>query len=253
MTFHKNLAIGRQAVNVKSSPFEKILRLLAVVFVLLLLAALALRAQSIFSGELLRKASINYVSEKTDSNAEIAILGSVGDEKFAESGVTARCSGETFRGQSNVALEFLLNGKIIRRKSVPLYVKIYREVAVATEHIQSGTALSTDKYAIRKQDVSAFSDEEIPAVEELQNAIMRRSISKGGVITRSSLLASGSVRKGETVTLRVLSGAIVLTAPAIALNDAAPGETVRISRNGATSILTGTLADDSVVEITMKK
>lgn len=253
MTTGRHITVGGRALKNSGGMTELLLRLLVVAMALALLAAAAARAQSVFSAEQLRDAVVRYAAAQAGEDAEITVLAPVSAEKFGEDGVTARCSGESFRGQCSAALEFLLNGRVIRRASVPLYVKIYRSVPVAAAQLMTGIALTDDNVFFRKQDASAYSDADFPSPEELRGATLRRPAGKGAVITRTMLLAAGGVRKGESVSLRVVAGAVVLTAPGTALNDASPGEPVRVSRAGSTAVFSGTLADDSAVEIVMKK
>lgn len=234
---------------------ELLLRFLVIALILMLAAMVAARSQSIFSGTQLRDAVQRYVENNAGEDAEVSLLGAVAEQKFDDDGVTAHCSGDvrSLRGQSSVALEFLLGGRVIRRVSVPVYVKISRTVPVAAEPLQQGTVLSEEKIYYQKKDISSYNNNEIPEEDEVSGATLRRTLSAGTIITRSALVAVGGVRKGGVVSLRVIAGGVVLTTPGVALNDASPGETVRVTRNGSTNVYSGTLAEDSAVEIFVRK
>ncbi|GAB1431249.1 hypothetical protein MASR2M18_20840 [Ignavibacteria bacterium] len=253
MTARKHLIIGGRTQKNNGGATEVLLRFLIAALIVILTATLVVKSQSVFSGSQLRSAAVDYAYGIAGNDAEIAVISAVSEEKFTESGVTARCTGESFRGKCSVAIEFLLNDKIIRRTSVAIYAKIYRSVAVASESLAPGVSLSEGKYEIRKQDVSAYSDGDIPSPDELNGAALRRPVGKGFIITRSTLLAAGGVRRGETIAIRVIAGTITLTTSGTALNDASPGEMIRVTRNGSANVFAGLLADDSTVEITVKK
>lgn len=253
MPARKHLIIGGRTQKNNGNATEVLLRFLIAALIVILTATLAMKSQSVFSGAQLRDAALNYAYGIAGNDADITVLSSVSEEKFAESGIIARCTGETFRGKCGVAIEFLLNDKVIRRTSVAIYAKIYRSVPVASESLAPGVSLSEEKYEFRKQDISAYSDGDIPSPEELRGATIRRPIGKGYVIIRSALLAAGGVRRGETITIRVIAGTITLTTSGTALNDASPGEMIRVTRNGSTNVFAALLADDSAAEITVKK
>jgi len=227
--------------------FKQIITLLGVGFAL----TLSTQAQAYFSGERLRQAVIAYATKTAGDDAEVLVAQKIADQGFQETGVSAKCTGskESLRGVSYVAIEFSCAGRIVRRVQVPIQVKIYRDVAVATNTISLTSPITRQQYSIEKRDVTAYPESELLDASEINGTSARRSIQKGGVITRSSITEAGGIRRGMTTTVIVQAGSVIIRTRGAALNDATLGETVRVMREGTNSIVTGILQENRTVYI----
>ena len=107
-------------------------------------------------------------------------------------------------------------------------LKIYREVAVATNSISTASPISRQHYSIERRDVTAYPENDLLATSEIIGSTARRSIQKGTIITRASLTESGGIRRGAPATIIVQSGSVIIRTRGSALNDAVLGETVRV-------------------------
>ncbi len=212
---------------------------------------LGAQAQAYFSGDRLRQAVVAYAEKTAGKDAEVLVAHSIADQGFQESGVSAKCSAtkESLRGVSNVVIEFSIAGRVVRRVPVPVQVKIFRNVAVATSAIGYASAISGEQFTIERRDVTAYADKDLLSRDEILGATARRTIQKGGIITRSSITEAGGVRRGMVADIMVQSGSVIIRTRGSVLNDAMPGEAVRIMRLGTNSILTGILQENHTVFI----
>lgn len=208
-------------------------------------------AQAYFSGERLRQAVISYAEKTVGKDAEVLVALRIPDQGFQESGVSAKCSGskESLRGATNVAIEFSVSGRVVRRIQVPVQVKIYRDVAVATSTIGYSSPLSKQQFTIERRDVTAYPENDLLSPDDISGTTARRSIQKGSVITRSSITEAGGVRRGMSATIIVQAGSVIIRTRGSVLNDATLGETVRVMREGTNSIITGILQENNTVYI----
>jgi flagella basal body P-ring formation protein FlgA len=79
---------------------------------------------------------------------------------------------------------------------------------------------------------------------------VRRMLPEGRPVMVQSVMAPLVIDRGERVRIRFDDGAIVLTAPGRALNDAASGDTVRVVNLVSNLSLVGIAQADGTVEVT---
>ncbi|MBK9248647.1 MAG: flagellar basal body P-ring formation protein FlgA [Ignavibacteria bacterium] len=228
-----------------------IVKHLVLIFVLWISFQSTAYTQAFFSGERLRQAVITYTTKTVGQDAEVLVNQTIADQGFQESNVSAKCTGskESLRGISNVAIEFSIAGRVVRRVQVPVQVKVYREVAVATVPISYTSTISHQHYTIERRDVTAYSDSELLDEKELTGTAVRRMIPKGSIITRSQVTEIGGIRRGGIATIVVQAGSVVIRTKGTALSDATIGETVRVMREGTNTVLSGILQLNNTVYI----
>jgi flagella basal body P-ring formation protein FlgA len=86
--------------------------------------------------------------------------------------------------------------------------------------------------------------------EDLVGQQVRRMLPEGRPVMVQSVMAPLVIDRGERVRIRFDDGAIVLTAPGRALNDAASGDTVRVVNLVSNLSLVGIAQADGTVEVT---
>lgn len=121
------------------------------------------------------------------------------------------------------------------------------QVAVLTHPIEKGTRLERGDFE---------SEARAPAVargalsaEDASGMEAARNLSTGMVVRRSDLMKPQLVRRGEPVTIRIVSGALVITASGRALNGGGQGEMVRVVTNATNRTLDGTIDGSGSVRI----
>ncbi|MBS1536269.1 MAG: flagellar basal body P-ring formation protein FlgA [Bacteroidetes bacterium] len=219
--------------------------------IILFLGGISAQAQSNFSGERLRNAVVSFAQKAAGNNAEILVSQNISDQVFQESDVTAKCTGssQSLRGMSNVGIEFSMDGRIIRRIQIPVQVKIMQKVAVTTASISSNSPLSLRQITYEVRDVSAYSQDELITMSELDGSTTKRFLPKGSIITRSAIADKNGIRGGMPATILVQTGNVVIRTRGSVLNDASIGETVRVMREGTNTMLIGILRENQTVVI----
>jgi len=108
--------------------------------------------------------------------------------------------------------------------------------------------LSPNDFVYQKVDITNDKLENLPAPNELAGSQLRRSLQKGTILTKDIIYTSRQIKRGDKVTIVVLSGGVKIRTTGFALQDAAPGEQLRVKRD--TSVLHGRVIDDGSVLIT---
>ena len=197
-----------------------------------------------FSGDRLRQGCLDFVGAQLGEDARVAVAGNVQDQTFDEDDVTAEfvADKKALRGNTFVQIEFRFSGKLLRRVQIPVRIKIYREVPVAAENIGRDSELSEDVISYQKVNVTYYSDGDFPEADEIIGAIAERNISKGTIITKKLLREEGKIQKGSKVSIILDAGDITIRAYGTAMQDAAIGSEIRISRDNSITKLQGPVA-----------
>jgi flagella basal body P-ring formation protein FlgA len=213
-----------------------------------------LTAKSTFTAERLKQSCYNYIESLVGKSAEISIAGSIRDQLFEESGITARCTGsaESFKGNCFVCVEFYQGSKLVKRLQIPARVRFYQETPIARNAIMGGSLIGSDDIKLEKREITNYQSKEIPILDDLIGKTARGNISKGSIITRSSIKEEPAVKRGGKVLIVVQAGAVRISSMGEALQDAVPGQSVRVKREGSQTILQGIAAMDGSVFINVE-
>lgn len=229
-----------------------IIKLSILTALILLTANKCLQAQSTFSGERLRNAVLTHIKNNCVESAEVSVLKEIEDVYFRQSGVSARFAGDNnFRGTGYVAIEFVLDNKVLKRIESPYNVKIFEKVPVSSRNIQRGETIRESDIAYQHKEVTYFNNK----IDNTSGIIGREAkvnIPQNSIFTDALLKKMDIIKRGSKVEIRVLSGAVQISTSGSALQDASAGEQVRVRRDGTQSILTGVASDDGAVLITLR-
>lgn len=121
------------------------------------------------------------------------------------------------------------------------------QVAVLAHPVEKGTRLEPGDFASEPRAPAAARG--ALSAEDASGMEAARNLSTGMVVRRSDLMKPQLVRRGEPVTIRIVSGALVITASGRALNGGGQGEMVRVVTNSTNRTLDGTIEGSGTVRI----
>ena len=121
------------------------------------------------------------------------------------------------------------------------------QVAVLAHPIEKGTRLEREDFASEARAPAAARGALSP--EDASGMEAARNLTAGAIVRRSDLMKPQLVRRGEPVTIRIVSGALVITASGRALNGGGKGEMVRVVTNATNRTLDGTIEGSGTVRI----
>ena len=122
-------------------------------------------------------------------------------------------------------------------------------MAVAKNIIRRRTEIKESDIIYEKKDVTYYNENDLPDASDLIGTKTKRNISKGAIITVSSLEEDIVIQRGDRVLIIVQSGAVRIRAYGTALQDAAMGAELRVQRDGAKSVLYGRVATDGTIYV----
>lgn len=177
------------------------------------------------------KTSLTNSLQRDGMTLEIAQNGTLPVINLPHGEVTLRTrtiTAERARSQMTVWVDVMLDGSFYRSIPVPLNVTSVRRVLVARSALLKGQTLSCENVDVEMRDVAAlFSAPQDSDCAKLQRRL-RRNLSAGEVLLSDELETIPAISEGESVTLQVTSGAVVLESKAQALTDGQVGQRIEV-------------------------
>ncbi|MBL8000215.1 MAG: flagellar basal body P-ring formation protein FlgA [Candidatus Kapabacteria bacterium] len=204
--------------------------------------------QSRFSAATLRIGIQNYLQDRLDESDEYELGSDIQDQVFDEQFVVARCEAQeqSLRGNTNIALIFSKNERVLRKVYVPIRITKKMKVLVLTRQVQRGDVVSAADVEYKLMDITYLSDSPAPTPVGMRLAV---NSAKGTIVTAAMLSPANGIQKGDVVTLEIISGGIVVRATGQALDSAVQGQTLRVRRDDSSVILTGIAGDGKTVRL----
>jgi len=141
---------------------------------------------------------------------------------------TRPITAERARSQMVVWIDVMLDGSFYRSVPVSLNVTSVQQVLVARSALLKGQTLSCDNVDVETRDAAALSSAPQDSDCAKLHRRLRRNLSAGDVLLSGELEAIPAISEGESVTLQVTSGAVVLESKAQALTDGQVGQRIAV-------------------------
>ncbi|MBM3268363.1 MAG: flagellar basal body P-ring formation protein FlgA [Candidatus Sericytochromatia bacterium] len=109
-----------------------------------------------------------------------------------------------------------------------LTINVQQEVAVATDRIGRGRVLDGAVVRIEKRPIGASSTQPFTSLEGVLGAVSRMDIPAGTVLTGAMIEVPPVVKGGQMVSVRLVSGGLLIMSSGQVLQDGRPGQLVRI-------------------------
>lgn len=163
--------------------------------------------------------------------------------------VVPESKGARLAGLVKLRVRAVIDG--VPGPSVPVHLVVKRpqNVLVVARRIQAGKAISSDDVKVEERLADGTTTDALSEMSALTGLITRRPLTPGTVLSRRDLKGRPVVFRNEPVTVRVVSGALVVTGSGKALDEGAPGEiiAVRTGRRGRT--VQAKVIDSQTVEV----
>lgn len=212
-------------------------------------------AQSSFSGQRIKALAEKYIKSIYGENSTPILLIEPNDIKFEEGNIKAKFE---FKENNNSAIQklylaFYSKEKYIKSFELPFRIKKTEEVIVAKRDIMPNEVLTYDDVLLEKVEVSNVNDI-ITDYTQINNKILKRRVKAGDIIRKSFLDNPKIIKRGQLVTLKVISGTVSITTTGTVLQDGATGDIVRVRRvdDYNNSVFEGKVSENGEVLISLK-
>ncbi|MBX2989603.1 MAG: flagellar basal body P-ring formation protein FlgA [Bacteroidetes bacterium] len=150
-------------------------------------------------------------------------------------------------------IEVVQNGRVEHTFLVSVKIRRFGKVMIASDKIEKGQ--SGDSIAARREEVETtmLSEDVITDPKKLVGKRAKRIINAGSVLTESMFEGIPTITQGSPVTLSVKSNSIVIGVQAIAREDGAKGDIIKVQKTGSGNRFTARVVDEKNVELVSHK
>jgi flagellar basal body P-ring formation protein FlgA len=121
------------------------------------------------------------------------------------------------------------------------------QVAVLSHPVQKGTRLEAGDFAMEARTPAASRG--ALTIDAAAGMEATRNLPAGQIVRSTDVMQPQLVRRGEPVTIKIVSGALVITASGRALSGGGRGDSVRVVTNSTSRTLDGTVDGSGTVRV----
>jgi len=208
------------------------------------------------TGEELVEAARNFATESTPKDGreyEISV-DPISREVIVPGGgaVSIRpefISGSMRAGLNPVRLSVDVDDRGITTVYASVRVKVTATVLVATDQLQKDGELTTGNTIWDKRDISKFPNAIIDKGDK--GYVARKTIKPGAVITSNDVALPAAIKQGDTISLVVRCGGVLLQTSAEAKQTGSVGDTIRVASPVSTGEVRAKIIEPGLAEIKM--
>jgi flagella basal body P-ring formation protein FlgA len=140
-------------------------------------------------------------------------------------------------------------GQVILTEEVPVFISVRRPVVVTVHTFKSGMVVGPSDIRTTKMDVASTPENAFSNPKQILGLQVISDLAADTVLTPWMVRAVPVVTKGQPVVLLVQNGNVELELKAIALQDGALGEKIRVRTASSQKELTGEVLNEKTVKI----
>ena len=132
---------------------------------------------------------------------------------------------------------------------VPITVKIMANVLTANRFIRSGEIISAEDIVFTKQDKNHLSDGFFKDEEAVIGLAARHSIYSGSVLSKSNTMPVPVIKKNQTISLAIKTGAVEIQMLGIAKSDGYLNQPIKVLNPSSKKIIDAIVKSNDKAEI----
>lgn len=121
------------------------------------------------------------------------------------------------------------------------------QVAVLQQPVARGERIEASDFTTEARSAAAARG--ALTIEHAAGMEATRNLQAGAIVRQSDVMRPQLVHRGEAVTIRIVSGALVITASGRALGGAAAGDAIRVVVNATNRTLDGVVEGSGTVRV----
>ncbi len=134
---------------------------------------------------------------------------------------------------------------------VPLELKAYESVVVATQHILRGQIITAGNVAKEERDITRLNQGYFSKPALVIGSIAKRSIASHRVILPQSLSTPKLVNKGESISIQAIGSGLSIKAMGVALTDGSLGDLIQVKNSKTRRIVEGRISAPGQITINL--
>ena len=153
-------------------------------------------------------------------------------------------------GINTIALDIMVDGSLFSSVNTALQVKAVAEVLVANTTIRQGDVVSLSNTQAEMRDISKINSPiDSGSISDGSGWIAKRTINVGTVLTSIDIKSQPIIKRGQTITLRVICGAVLLTTTAQAKQDGIIGDSIQVRSDVSSADVQAVVVEQGIAEI----
>ncbi len=132
---------------------------------------------------------------------------------------------------------------------VPISVKIYREVVIATRPLNRGTIINESDVRLEKRNISVFSSDFYTDSDLIIGQELVHSIQMGRSLGSHDLKSPTAIKRGSLVTLLAKNNVFEVRMEGKALADGVVGERIRVQNLRSKRIVEGIVKSSKIIYV----
>ena len=159
-------------------------------------------------------------------------------------------TGKLPRGtQARALVRVACNSNVFWTLNVPVEIHRAAEVLVLKRAVGRGENIRAEDVLVQPRVLPGLTSPYVARTADLTGRLTRRAIPEGTAVTADALNAALLIHRGQAVTLSVRAGGLQVSAPGLALADAAAEQRVRVRNLNSLKIVEGVADSEGVVRV----
>jgi len=130
------------------------------------------------------------------------------------------------RGGAIFRVEAFRDGRVVRRLSYTITVRVFGKVAVSSTKMPARHLLTSADVTWAEKEITHLRGEPVTDARALENTQTRRFLRKGAVIIKDAIASIPIIARGKIITLRYQASALQIDMRVKALQDGAENEVI---------------------------
>lgn len=151
-------------------------------------------------------------------------------------------------GRKSVVALILVNGREQQQVRMSGDLRLFGNVVHTTRRLPRGEVITADALSVQRQDISMLDASLLQDPAQAVGRQMKASVPAGALLYRQLISEPPLVGRGETVTIVAKTTHLQVSAPGLAKEAGALGETVRVKNLTSRREITAKVAGAGVVE-----
>jgi flagella basal body P-ring formation protein FlgA len=148
-----------------------------------------------------------------------------------------------------VWMDVAVDGTFVRSVTVPFRVAAYKPVLVAVRDLPAGAIPQCDLLQTREMDVAALDSPPLPADCHFAQGHLKRALAQGAPLLKLNLQTPVAVAHGDSVSLQMIDGALILESRAIAMADGEVGQRINVKPSAGTEAIVAEVIAPGIVRV----
>ncbi len=159
-------------------------------------------------------------------------------------------SFETGRnGELGFNIEARVEDAPVKNFKLVAQVDEWRELPVASRAMSRGSVIGPSDYAMARMNIAQVSRNSAAKIEDVLGKEVVQNIASGEAFALNKLNIPPVIRAGSKVTMLYRSKLLEASASGIALEDAIPGQTLKVRNENSKKVIFGVAREEGLVEV----